>query len=301
MHVIALDIGGTAAKVACFDDSFNSSCEAYLHINTTDVLSTGRIIDLLMPVLEKSKMVGNEVSGIGISIAGTVEKDGLIRKSLNTKLQDLDLAKQLESYFDLPVVIETDSVCGAIAEWRIGAGSGLDTFLYLSIGTGIGHAFLLQGSIWKGLDNGATAIGHLHCSEDGECSCGKYGCLAAHSSGGGLSRKTGYRYDGKEIEFLASQGDENCQNILEEGENKLALTLSYAYTLLDYTYTIIGGGAVSQEWPKIDRLTKKTEKYLFSIVRNVSIQKGRLGAKGPILGAAITIMNVLQQGEANVK
>ncbi|MBA3060651.1 MAG: ROK family protein, partial [Nitrospirae bacterium] len=161
-YVIGIDIGGTNLRVALI----SGRGEVIRKIKEP---SRVNVLESLQRAVES--LFSDDVKGIGIGVAGLVDrKEGVVLCSPN--LHDVEGVKFKESLgkqFPVPVLVENDANAAAFGEKWIGAGKEFNSFVLLTLGTGIG-----SGIIYKGmLADFAAEIGHMSINADGEkCPCG---------------------------------------------------------------------------------------------------------------------------------
>ncbi len=96
----------------------------------------------------------------------------------------------LASRFGVPVALENDANAAALAEWRHGAGRGVERMVYLTMSTGVGGGLVLDGKLYRGLYSSAGEVGHMPIEWDGLlCACGRRGCLEAYIGGAALGAR----------------------------------------------------------------------------------------------------------------
>jgi len=149
--------------------------------------------------------VEGRLAAVGVSFGGAVNAaKGVVLLSHhipgweNTHLRDL-----LQKEFGVPAAIENDAHCGAFGEFKFGAGQNCASLLYVTVSTGIGGGWILDGKIFPGADGTAGQIGHIVVRPGGaECMCGKRGCLEAEASGTAIAKKM--------RELMRANPPENC-------------------------------------------------------------------------------------------
>lgn len=122
------------------------------------------------------------ISEIGMAIPGTVD-DKRIVKSVNLNIENYDIVNFMKNCFNLPVIIRNDAKCAAIAENEYGCLKKYERSIFLTLGTGIGGAVIINNKL---LDTGnlpGCEFGHMIIQKDGiECKCGKKGCFEKYAS-----------------------------------------------------------------------------------------------------------------------
>jgi len=304
MSVLAIDIGGTNLRIAEFKSPRVQSTLTQEKYKESDRnFSVSHFIDVIDRALKAHKIGIHEISAIGISVAGVVNPDtGVVYRALNIGWENVPLASIISEKFSLPVNVDTDAFCGTIAEKQLGSAQELNSFLYVVIGTGIGHGLFLGGKVWRGVHGAASVFGHLKVMPEGHpCYCGGKGCVCQYASGEGIAllgnTHTGpgsENMTGKEIVLAAASGSAQACKILDEATERLAFGLSSAYTLLDIETTILGGGVVSSCWPDLAALKEKVEKLVYPEIRPIDLRRSQLGSEAIIKGAALLGFELIQ-------
>lgn len=178
------------------------------------------------------------VQSIGISCGGPLDsKKGLILSPPNLPGWDeVPIIQMLSDWFNLPVFLMNDANAGAVAEWRFGAGRGVNNMIFLTFGTGLGAGLILDGRLYSGTNDLAGEVGHLRIAADGPNGYGKAGSFEGFCSGPGLVRLAQARLNAvpksagkllaaagsaekmtaRHITELALAGDAFCRNVVEE-------------------------------------------------------------------------------------
>ncbi|XP_046901324.1 bifunctional UDP-N-acetylglucosamine 2-epimerase/N-acetylmannosamine kinase [Hypomesus transpacificus] len=139
------------------------------------------------------------ILGVGVSTGGRVNpQEGVILHS--TKLiqqwSSVDLRTPLSDALRLPVWVDNDGNCAALAERKFGHGKGVENFVTVITGTGIGGGIVQHNELVHGSSFCAAELGHIMVSLEGpECSCGSRGCIEAYASGMALQREAKRLHD----------------------------------------------------------------------------------------------------------
>lgn len=143
------------------------------------------------------------IVGIGVGVPGIVDDNGIILFAPNLKWHQVELQRQLEERFGLPVTIDNEANAGAQGEQKYGAGRGIPNQIYVSVGIGIGTGIILNKELYKGASGFSGELGHLSIEYDGKpCSCGNRGCWELYASENAL------------LELAALLGFENLDELL---------------------------------------------------------------------------------------
>ena len=299
MAVLAVDIGGSRTRALLLRDHPSARTHETMPPPVEmAVRAAGQALhldDLLAFLGGHCDRSAEPIEAVGVSVAGVLDDDRrTVRQALNVGWRDVPLQAALDDRFRCPVVLDTDAFAAARAELRLGAGRRHSTFLYVTIGTGIGHALVLDGRLWRGVHGAASTFGHLksHADADVPCACGGHGCLCQYASGRGMARlaarpgETRRPHDGPAVIAAAAHGEPWAQEVVDTAHEALAVALSHALTVVDCGTVVIGGGAVSGRWPDPAHLRERVAKLVHPQVRIEEIATSKL-THTALLGAAL--------------
>jgi len=161
-----VDQAGPVPKVFPADDVIHATIQAIEHLLDIAQLDPARLL------------------GIGVGVNGIVDADiGVSRLAPHFGWRNVPLAAPLAAHFGISVLLENDGRALTIAEQWFGTGRGVDHFVTVVAGHGIGAGVIANGQIYRGAMSGAGEFGHIVLQPDGpRCSCGKRGCLEALAS-----------------------------------------------------------------------------------------------------------------------
>ena len=162
MSYIGIDLGGTKVRAAKI---VGESCQTYAHSLVPNKGSEKEIIDVIKELI--SKLLDKSVVGIGIGVPSLVdEKLGIVYDVQNIpSWKKVFLKDILESCFNIPVFINNDVNCFSLGELHFGSGKKLDSFVGLSIGTGIAGGIIINKKLYNGSNFGAGEFGMLAYKE----------------------------------------------------------------------------------------------------------------------------------------
>jgi predicted NBD/HSP70 family sugar kinase len=232
---------------------------------------------------------------LGIGTPGTLDREtGLLRGSNSRHLNGKPVDRDLEKLLDLPVRIENDANCFALAETMLGSVAVADpaarVVFGVIMGTGVGGGLVIDGKIVTGKHGIAGEWGHNFLDKSGgDCYCGKTGCVETVISGPALENHYKNLADEDktlaEIAALADQNDENAvivMNRLYSGFGKAIATL---VNIIDPDVIVIGGGVGNIDG-LYSRGVKEVEKHIFAPALHTRIIKPVLGDSAGVFGAA---------------
>lgn len=242
-----------------------------------------------------------EISEIGIAIPGTVTKDEII-KSVNLGLKNYKIIENLNKKIDLPIKIKNDAKAAAIAESTYGSLKQYKRIVFLTLGTGIGGAVIIDNKL---LDTGelpGCEIGHVVIEKNGiECNCGKKGCFEKYASmkafKNNLRKALGYdeNFSGKDLLALiknTKKEDEKykkIEKVKKEFIENLAIGISNLVNIFEPEAIGIGGSFVYFEEVLLEDLKKEltSKKLLFNPRKEINIQTAVLGNEAGIIGSIL--------------
>ena len=235
------------------------------HARPLSTRSIDKSIDQLAQVVHNlvhaSGFPKNKLLGVGIGLAGTVDaENGVLRQSPYLGWRDLPIRQLLRAKVRVPVYVDNDVNTLTLAEKWFGAGQGLDHFLTVTVGRGVGLGIVVNGQFYRGAGGGAGEFGHTVIDPEGPtCACGKRGCLEAFVSDPGLifmATQAARRGDLSETPHsvadlvrLADAGNPVARSIFARAGEILGRGLANLINVFDPQRIIVGGeGVRSGEW-----------------------------------------------------
>lgn len=260
-HYICIDIGGTSIKHGVMDETLLFHRKSS---SATPKTGGGDMRALVEEVIAGYLTEFPDSCGICISSAGIINSDlGFVLEAndeLTPGYTGTQLAGPISARFGLPCYVENDVNCAALAEFYAGAAAPYTSSLTLTIGTGIGGAFILDGQLLKGHTYSACEVGYSHMTG------GSFEELAATSV---LVSKVASRLslpagsiNGKWIFDQALSGNAVCITALEEMCDTLAKGIANLCYVLNPEVVVIGGGISGQEEYLRPLLEKGLAQYL---------------------------------------
>lgn len=190
----------------------------------------------------------------------------------------------------IPTAIGSDVRLGALGEARHGAGSGLASFLYVSLGTGLSSAFVLDSVPWAGARGQAIALGEFAVAPGMN--------LERTSSGTAISERyaaaTGERVTGQEIVSRAGRGDAAAAAVLNSAGEALGDALADATELLDPHGIVVGGGLGSADTPVMDAARARYEARTRRRPGAAPLLSAACGEQSALLGGAAAAWRLVE-------
>lgn len=303
-HAIGVDLGGTSIKYALVDEKGNIHFENTIPSNG-DISKDAVVSQLLKAVEDVSKFAKNnnkEIVGVGIGTPGIIDNTEriVLGGAENIKgWENLHLADLIEEKTSLFVTVANDANTMGIGETIYGAGEGFKNVVFVTVGTGIGGAVIIDGKLFNGFDNRGTELGHVPLIVDGKpCNCGSIGCLEVYASTSALVESFSERYkgsqevDGRLIVKLFKENDPLAVEMLEQHCNYLGHGISGIINTFSPQRVIIGGGLSEAGDFYIEKVRKYAFKYAMDeCAVNTEVISAKLGNKAGYIGAAAEVFS----------
>ncbi len=193
-YYIGVDIGGTNMRCAVIDGNHKllSRLERPTLAQEGYDSVLARLNAEVDEVIAQSGVARKDVLAVGVGVPGMVDqKTGLIHTLTNMPgWHEVPLGEVFRQRTGIPTFVENDANCAGWGEYRAGAGAGCRNLAMVTLGTGVGGAFVLDGKLYVGHDGAAGEIGHI-CIEYGgrPCQCGARGCVEAYASANSVVRR----------------------------------------------------------------------------------------------------------------
>ena len=249
----------------------------------------------------KEFMKKYDISKIGIAIPGTVNENTII-KSVNLNIENYNIVAALQKSIKIPISIRNDAKCAAIAENKYGCLKKYDRSLFLTLGTGIGGAVIINNQLLNTGDFPGCEFGHMIIEKNGrQCKCGKKGCFERYASMKILKDNIRNELDldertrGQEIfDIIRNNNSENSnyeriEKTVNEFIENLSIGISNLVNIFEPEAIGIGGSFVYFEEVLLNRLKTRIleENLLFNERNTINIETAILGNESGIIGAVI--------------
>jgi glucokinase len=303
---IGLDVGGTK----CLGVVLTADDSPVAEIRVATPAGGDALIDTLVTVVGELRDVAGPVDGVGLGIAGQLDLGGVLRYAPNlVQADEFPIRDLLAARVDVPLRIDNDANCAAVAELHHGAMVGISHAVLVNLGTGIGSAVIVDGRLYRGANGMAGEWGHTTVSPGGlPCACGRQGCWEAYGSAAGLVRLTREVVDardgrailalaggdpdnvrGEHVTRAARSGDHEALAVLDHFARWVALGIANITAALDPEAVVVGGGLVTEA----DLFMEGVRAHHARVVLggrhrpDVAIVPAALGERAGALGAAI--------------
>ncbi len=266
-YVVGVDIGATSLEMVLADvlgQVLQKRTEtADVRDNVNEYFE--RCINLVNDMLETQEIMPDQILGIGIGVPGPVNfaRGVLVAPPLMPAWENFPIRNYFKEQFPSAViVVDNDVNIMALGEQCTGDGAGVDHFIYIKIGTGIGAGIISNGRIHRGSDGCAGDIGHICVDKQGPiCRCGNQGCLEAMAAGPAIAEKAmqaarngssplmlqmmdanGGILRPEDVNTACREGDEAALEIIRSSGQMVGDVLASLVNFFNPSHIFIGGG-----------------------------------------------------------
>ncbi|HMQ99505.1 MAG TPA: ROK family protein [Ignavibacteria bacterium] len=296
-YAIGIDLGGTFIKSAIVDSKGkiikHYKTETFSEISPKKVLSQiEKCIDFLMKDFKK------EIVGIGIGAPGIVT-NGVMKYPPNFRgWKEVNLARHFARKYKTESIADNDANCAGLAELKFGHGAKHKNFIFLTLGTGIGGAMIIDGRLYRGEQNGAGEFGMMTINYNGPmCLGGNRGSVEAHLGRNYFLeqnkkeiKKLGKNIDFADISQLALKGNKTAKKLLNLYGFYLGVAITNYFNLMDVRTAILGGGISNAYRSFIGEVNKTIKQKSIKTIRNkFRVLRSTINNDAGVLGAAALI------------
>jgi glucokinase len=306
-YFCGVDFGGTAAKIGIVDEKGKLFGTERLEI------SAGQSYDDIFgmvahTVRRRCRELDIDVTAIGIGSPGFIDRnEGLVLQGSENlpAFKNRSLVKYLSEDFMLPVFADNDANCAAAGELKFGVGIGYDSFVMITLGTGVGGALVLEGRVFRGTRGLAGEIGHLCLDDQGPfCSCGSRGCFEQYASASAIEHsyreKIAKRGSGVSVDPTGNQpitaetvfqraqaGDSSAGEVVRETARHIARVFGNMVNIFNPQACIIGGGISAAGKELLQPVREYLPDFAWPLpLQGVKIHIAALQNEAGVLGAA---------------
>ena len=295
--VAGIDLGGTKIEACLVDVQRNILSRK--RIDARPQAGLRETVDLAVGLVN-SICTGRTIAALGLGTGGTYlpEEDRLAGLPHTPAYEEPGLIGLLRQRVSVPVTIENDANCLALAEYFHSYSNLYRHVLAIILGTGVGGGLILDGKLQRGALGGAGEIGHVTIRMEGRsCQCGRRGCIESYLSGPSISRRylelSGFDEEVPSIYSHYLNGNQQAQRLFDESCRIMAEWLADLTNILDLEAIILGGG-ISNLPIWYQRIPQLLSPLLFGLPkRRVKLIKAKLGDSAGVIGAAFLALRSL--------
>lgn len=301
-YAVGIDLGGTCIKFGLVSSIGELLNEGILPTEADK--SYKKVIENIILAIQKTLQYANQNNitpiGIGIGTPGIVDKTHRIVVKANNIVawSNILLADEIEKVFPLPVWINNDANLMGLGEQTFGAAKNYSDVLFITIGTGIGGAIIIDNKLFTGFDNRGAELGHIPLFADGiRCSCGGIGCLEVYASTNALIKQfkkkctnSGTNFSeeitGKLIIKLYHKNNRIAVESLNDHCLYLAQGIAGLVNIFSPQRVVIGGGISESGAFYIEKIKTMYDQFVISSCSlHTEVISAKLGNKAGVLGA----------------
>lgn len=235
MRIAGVDIGGTSVKMGLLKED-----EGLIWQKKIPSVS-GSVEKMALRIAEALKECPKPPERIGVGTAGSVRQTDDTVTAGNLGWVDAPLKQLLAQATGLPVWVDNDAQAALAAEVYDGACAGEKDAVYLTLGTGIGGALLIDGRPWRGPDHTGGELGHIITHARGRrCTCGRHGCFEVYASANALARMA--RCSAQRVVRGVLDGDEEMDRVFNRYIEELAIGATSLFMVFKPNVLVLGGG-----------------------------------------------------------
>lgn len=312
MYYVGIDLGGTKIAAGLVDEQGRILSKA--STNTGRERPADDIIEdmamLTKKVISDYGVETGSVKSIGIGSPGIVnDKEGTLIYANNIhSLSNKNLRAGIQKFISLPVILDNDANCAALAESVAGAAKDVDHSVTITLGTGIGSGVVINRRIYSGMNNAGAELGHMVISMGGKkCNCGRTGCWEVYASATALIEQIKeaiienpdsqiYRLVEGDLSKInpkvafdaAKTGDNTAVQIINRYITYVAEGIINTVNIFCPQVVVIGGGISKQGEYLLKPIREIVKKYmLFKGNSSMEIRAAKMGNDAGIVGAAM--------------
>lgn len=307
--VIGLDLGGTNSVFGVVDSK--GEIIATTSIKTQAYPSVDQyIMESVKAIKQIAEQVGGmeKIRAMGIGAPCGNYYKGTIEHAANLVWAKgiVPLANMFVDELGIPVVVTNDAKAAAMGEMKYGVAVGMNNFVELTLGTGVGSGIVANGQLIYGFDGFAGELGHMIVEPDGRpCGCGRKGCLETYCSATGVvrtaiamleesSEATSLRdiatdkLTSYEVYKAAMAGDAMAQEVFKQTGRRIGIACANIATFLSPEAFIFFGGLAQAGELLLRPIEEAYNENVLSLYKGKArfLMSGLDGAKAAILGAS---------------
>jgi glucokinase len=289
-RVIGVDVGGTKISVAVLEGSALRAPR----IIPTDTRDGEHLLEQLVAAIREA----GEAQAVGVAVPSVVDfATGRVRSSVNVPLADVALRDVLRERLGIPVVIDNDATCAALAEAYDDDGSLIARHLVMfTVGTGVGGGIVIHGRVYRGATGAAAELGHTIVA--GELRRSPFahsdrfpqpGSLESLASGSALD-ELGHEHglpDKRTME-AAREGHPGARAAIELLGRRLGIGIANAINTFDPDVVVVGGGVSRAGELLLGPAREEARRFtLTGVGTRTEIRQARYGSLAGVRGAAL--------------
>jgi glucokinase len=302
---LGVDVGGTKCLGVIITDRGE--------VAATDRRPTPRgdrqLLDTVAELAAELGAVAGTIDTAGVGLPGSITRGGVLTSSPHLPgVVNFDAATALSGELGMRVAVTNDASCAALAEWRLGAGRGVDDMIMITLGTGIGGGVIADGRLLLGANGYVGEFGHMMIDPNGpQCPCGQRGCWERYASGSAVALEakraasegrlqrlvddagSADAITSEQVVTAAAAGDADAIAVLDHFAHWMAAGLANLTNAFDPARFVLGGG-LSAAAPVFEPMLRRhcaALVYASNLRALPDIRFAALGERAGAIGAAL--------------
>jgi glucokinase-like ROK family protein len=315
-HLLVADLGATSIDVAVAD----LSGALLAHIQEPADIAAGpvaildRVDAAFRRCLAEAGPLDTELWGIGIGVPGPVEFDSgrPVAPPIMPGWDGFEVRRRF-AHYGVPVWVDNDVNVMALGELTAGIGRGVESFVFVKLGTGIGAGTIVRGELHRGAQGSAGDIGHIQLpltDRSVVCRCGNVGCLEALAGGAALARDAEAAaregrsaflqrlleekgsLDAADVASAAAHGDAASVALIADAGRFVGDVVAAIVNFFNPSLVVIGGGVAGAGDPLLASIREAIYRRSLPLAtRNLIVHRSTLGDRAGVVGAATMVAN----------
>jgi glucokinase len=311
-HYVGLDVGGTTMKGGVVDDSGQPLGSASLPTEAHRGQEAGleRMCETIREAVRAAGLTLGDIAAIGVATPGLMDiPAGVILDPPNLRpWRNVPVRDHVARAFGRPTAFQNDANAAALGEYWAGAGQGVASLVFFTLGTGVGGGVVIDGKVLEGRHSHGAELGHvkIEMTQPRQCGCGRYGCLEAYASATAVVKRTHELLNeepgpsklhehrqrhgeltARDVFEAAAAGDELAGRIVEQTAYYLAIGAMNAMHTIDPDMVVFGGGMTAAGEPFLERICHHVRELAFPVpAQHTQIRYALLGTDAGFIGAA---------------
>lgn len=303
-YVFGVDIGGTTVKLGLFEEE--GKCTDKWEIPTYTQEEGARILpdiaEAIKIKMQEMKITAQQVIGIGVGVPAPVTTEGVVNGTANLGWKYKEVKKELEELTGISSVIGNDANVAALGEMWQGGGKGRKNMVMITLGTGVGSGFIVNGKLIVGEHGAGGEGGHVIVNYEEEecCGCGNKGCLEQYASATGIVRLAKKQLEKDHRETLLKDSEITAKSVWDavKAEDAVAMEVAEQFgkylgcglaimaAISDPAIFVIGGGVSKAGEILLSYVEKNYRERAFFANKNAEFALASLGNDAGSIGAA---------------
>ncbi len=294
--VLGLDLGARFLRGAICDLSGSVRARQDVELPNVEVENAlTAIAKLRTSLVDASNLPGDLIDSVVAGVPGVVEPTGKLSLATNVRgLEGRHFAAELEGVLGLPVTLDNDINLAARGEQWLGVARGVDDFVFLSIGTGLGAGLVLRGELHRGRNGAAGELDLVAAGRDDDidpCAAGVT-ALTARLAADGVATSLTAPYDARSVFGAARAGDALGKLVIEETARRIALHIVALAAVTDVALVVLGGGIGTNGDLLLDPIRRRLADWLPFPPR---VEVSGLGDAAVLTGALATGLELARE------